>query len=82
MKATASEECADVLKKINASNSRRTGPKLCIKKFSPKKLWAHKEREFESEFASFCMEKGIESYSTQSETKSAMAERYIRALKS
>ena len=48
----------------------------------PEKFWADKGREFEGEFATFCREKGIEIYSTQSETKSAMAERYIRTLKS
>ena len=82
MKSKTSKECADVLKKIIASNSRRTGPKICTKTFSPEKLWADKGREFEGEFATFCREKGIEIYSTQSETKSAMAERYIRTLKS
>ena len=82
MKSKTCKECADVLKKIIASNSRRTGPKICTKPFSPEKLWADKGREFEGEFATFCREKGIEIYSTQSETKSALAERYIRTLKS
>ena len=82
MKSKTSKERADVLKKIIASNSRRTCPKICMKTFSPKKLWADKGREFEGELASFCRGKGIEIYSTQSETKSAMAKRYIRTLKS
>ena len=64
MKSKTSKACADVLKKIIVSNSRRTGPKSCMKNFSPEKLWADKGREFEGEFASFCRKKGIESYST------------------
>ena len=69
LKSKTSKESADVLKKIIASNSRRTGPKICMKNLSPQQLWAVKGREFEREFPSLCTKKGIEIYSTQKETK-------------
>lgn len=82
LKSKSSKDCAEVLRKIISSNQRKTGPKICKKRSSPEKLWADKGREFEGEFAAFCKKEGIEIYSTRSETKSAMAERYIRTLKS
>ena len=48
----------------------------------PRKIWVDEGTEFLGEFKTFCTEEGITIYSTFSETKSAMAERYIRTLKS
>ena len=48
----------------------------------PEKIWVDKGREFAGEFASFCQNAAIDLYSTNSETKSAFAERNIRSLKS
>ncbi len=47
----------------------------------PEKLWTDKGTEFRGEFAKFCEKRKIHSYSTNSETKSAFAERNIRSLK-
>ena len=47
----------------------------------PEKIWVDKGREFAGEFSSFCEQEAIELYSTNSETKSAFAERNIRSLK-
>ncbi len=47
----------------------------------PEKLWTDKGTEFKGEFLKFCNKKGIHWYSTNSETKSAFAERNIRSLK-
>ena len=49
---------------------------------SRKKNWADQGREVAGDFAQFCNKNGIQIYSTRSETKSALAERYIRTLKS
>jgi len=47
----------------------------------PQKIWVDKGTEFKGAFAAFCRKNAITIYSTHSETKSAMAERYIRTLK-
>ena len=47
----------------------------------PIKLWVDEGKEFKGEFKNFCRGKEIEAYHTYSETKSCMAERYIRTLK-
>ena len=47
----------------------------------PIKLWVDESKEFQGEFKKFCGENEIEVYHTYSETKSCMAERYIRTLK-
>ena len=47
----------------------------------PVKLWVDEGKEFKGEFKKFCRENEIEVYHTFSETKSCMAERYIRTLK-
>ena len=54
--------------------------KFATKKF-PEKIWADQGKEFAGEFAKFCKKNCIEIYSTRNETKSAVAERYIRTLK-
>ena len=45
------------------------------------KLWVDERKEFKGEFKKFCGENEIEVYHTYSETKSCMAGRYIRTLK-
>ena len=52
-----------------------------IKKKQPEKLWTDKGTEFKGNFEKFCEKKGIHLYTTESETKSAFAERNIRPLK-
>ena len=47
----------------------------------PKKVWSDKGTEFRGAFKDFCNRKGIETYTTHSEAKSAFAERNIRSLK-
>ena len=52
-----------------------------IKKKQPEKVWTDKRSEFKGDFKKFCEKKGIHLYTTESETKSAFAERNIRSLK-
>ena len=47
----------------------------------PIKFWVDEGEEFKGMFRKFCREDEIELYHTYSETKSCMAERYIRTLK-
>ena len=47
----------------------------------PIKIWVDQGKEFKGEFAKFCASNAIHVYHTFSETKSCMAERYIRTLK-
>ena len=53
-----------------------------IKIKQPKKIWVDKGTEFKGSFQSLCDRKGILTYTTESEKKSAFAERNIRSLKS
>ena len=55
--------------------------KKMIRNKRPEKLWVDKGTEFKGVFKKLCDQKGIEMYSTHSETKSAFAERNIRSLK-
>ena len=55
--------------------------KRMIKHKKPKKLWTDKGTEFKGAFKAFCEKQDIEIYHTESETKSAFAERNIRSLK-
>lgn len=68
------------MKTKSASDTKRAFQHM-IHKVSPRKVWSDKGTEFKGEFKRFCESKGIETYSTHSETKSAFAERYIRTLK-
>ena len=52
-----------------------------IKKKQPEKVWTDKRSDFKGDFKTFCEKKGIHLYTTESETKSAFAERNIRSLK-
>ena len=55
--------------------------KKMIKKKQPEKVWTDKGSEFKGDFKKLCEKKGIHLYTTESETKSAFAERNIRSLK-
>ena len=55
--------------------------KMLSKRIQPRKVWTDKGTEFQGEFQVFCKKKNIHWYTTQSETKSAFAERNIRSLK-
>ena len=52
-----------------------------IEKVQPQKLWSDKGTEFKGAFKNLCDQRGIATYTTASETKSAFAERNIRSLK-
>ena len=52
-----------------------------IKTKQPKKVWTDKGTEFKGEFKTFCENKKIHLYTTENETKSVFAERYIPSLK-
>ena len=82
IKLKTAHACREALKKIFAKNDKSPKPKICRETHQPEKIWVDKGREFSGEFAAFCSQKGIEIYSTKSETKSALAERNIRSLKS
>ena len=53
-----------------------------VRKKQPEKVWTDKGTEFKGAFEKLCEKRGIATYTTQSETKSAFAERNIRSLKS
>ena len=52
-----------------------------IEKVQPQKVWSDKGTEFKGAFKNLCVKRGIATYTTASETKSAFAERNIRSLK-
>lgn len=71
------------MKTKSAAEAKKAFSKIITtKKIKPKKLWVDKGTEFAGEFKSYCEKESIEIYSTNSETKSAFAERNIRSLKS
>ena len=82
LKVKTSQACKEALMRIIAKNRKQPVPKICNATHQPEKIWVDKGREFSGEFASFCRSKDIVIYSTKSETKSALAERNIRSLKS
>ena len=55
--------------------------KLMTTTKQPEKVWVDKGTEFKGSFEALCKKKGINTYSTESEKKSAFAERNIRSLK-
>ena len=55
--------------------------KKMIEKVQPERVWSDKGTEFKGAFKNLCDERGIATYTTASETKSAFAERNIRSLK-
>ena len=64
-----------------ASTAATAFAKMLNKKTKPEKVWTDKGTEFKGAFEELCVRKGIKTYTTQSETKSAFAERNIRSLK-
>ena len=74
---------------VNAKGMKTKDSQETVKAFSsmitkrnrPKKIWVDKGTEFAGAFKNFCAAKGIQVYSTMSETKAAFAERTIRSLK-
>ena len=52
-----------------------------IKKKQPEKVRTDKGSEFKGDFKKFCEKRGSHLYRTESETKSAFAEKNIRSLK-
>ena len=52
-----------------------------IEKVQPQNVWSDKGTEFKEAFKNLCVKRGIATYTTASETKSAFAERNIRSLK-
>ena len=52
-----------------------------IEKGELQNIWSDKETEFKGVFKKFCDERGISTYTTSSETKSAFAERNMRSIK-
>ena len=82
VKSKTSKACTDALKKIIAINRQRNALKICSSKSYPEKIWADQGEQFAGNFSQFCKKNGIEIYYTRSERKCAVAERYIRTLKS
>ena len=83
LKVKTSQACKEALKRIINKNRKPPVPKVCSgSTHQPEKIWVDKGREFAGDFAAFCRSTGIDIYSTKSETKSALAERNIRSLKS
>lgn len=64
----------------DAEETARAFQKM-VRAKQPKKVWTDKGTEFKGAFAQFCKKRGIECYTTESETKSSFAERNIRSLK-
>ena len=81
VKSKTSKACSEALKKIISTNKQRNAPEICATKKFPEKIWTDQGNEFAGKFAKFCKKNRIEIYSTRRETKSAVAERYIRTLK-
>ena len=73
---------------VNAKGMKTKGSPETVKAFSSMitkknrpKIWVDKGTEFAGAFKKFCTAKGIQVYSTMSETKAAFSERTIRSLK-
>ena len=64
----------------SAEEAAKTFGRL-ITKTKPLKVWSDKGTDFKGAFKKFCESKGIDTYTTNSEAKSAFAERIIRSLK-
>ena len=54
---------------------------MITNKNRPKNFWVDKGTDFAGEFKKLCKAKGIQTYSTMSETKAAFAKRTIGSLK-
>ena len=69
------------LKTKDSKETVRAFLTMITKKNRPKKTWVDKGTEIAGECKKVCKAKGIQIYSTMSETKAAFAERTIRSLK-
>lgn len=67
--------------KNKTAQTTATAFQKMLKTAKPEKVWADKGGEFKGSFKDLCTSKGISIYSTNSEMKSAFAERNIRSLK-
>ena len=73
--------CVQPLKSKYATTTAEAFNQM-IKTEKPKKVWVDKGTEFKGSFKTLCEKKGIKTFTTESEKKSAFAERNIRSLKS
>lgn len=69
------------LKSKTAKATATAFAKMLSKQTKPEKVWTDKGTEFKGAFQTLCKKKNIKWYTTQSETKSLLAERNIRSLK-
>lgn len=69
------------MKTKSAESAVAAFKKMLNKRNKPEKVWTDKGTEFKGAFEQFCGKRGIDTYTTNSETKSAFAERNIRSLK-
>ena len=69
------------LLKSKYATSTAEALKQMIKTKQPQKIWVDKGTEFKESFKTLCEKKGIKTYTTESEKKSAFAERNIQSLK-
>ena len=81
MKSRTSKVCSEALKNVFSTSKQRNAPKIGATKKFHKNIWADQGREIAGELKKFRNETCMEIYSTGSETKSAVAERYIRTMK-
>ena len=69
------------MKNKYAATAAAAFAKMLNKRVKPEKAWTDKGTEFKGAFEELCKRRDIKTYTTQSETKSAFAERNIRSLK-
>ena len=81
VKSKTSKACSEALKKLFQLISNEMLQRLVQPKINPENIWAYQGKVFAVEFAEFRKENRIELYSTRNETKSTVAERYIKTLK-
>ena len=69
------------MKTKDSKETVKTFSQMITKKNRPINIWVDQGTESAEEFEKFCCAEGIESYSTMSETKAALAKRTIRPLR-
>ena len=69
------------MKSKTAQAAKTAFSKMINSRVKPQKLWVDRGTEFAGVFKKFCSSNNIQIYSTNSEVKSAFAERNIRSLK-
>ena len=72
---------AEGMKTKDSQETVKAFSSMITKKSRSKKIWVDKRTEIAGAFKKFCAAKGIQVYSTMSETKAAFADRTIRSLK-